>query len=57
MIAAVPTNNLNRIFYALVPQLSQELPIDEAVHYALSGDRKYWPSDRRLREAIRSQPR
>lgn len=56
MIAAVPTNNLNRIFYALVPQLSQELPIDEAVHYALSGDRKYWPSDRRLREAIRSQP-
>jgi uncharacterized protein with ParB-like and HNH nuclease domain/alkylated DNA nucleotide flippase Atl1 len=56
MISGVPTNNLNRVFSALVPQLSNELPIAEAVRHALSGARKYWPSDRRLRSAIRSQP-
>lgn len=56
MIAGVPTNNLNRIFSALVPQLPAELPIAESVRHALSGERKYWPSDRRLREAFRSQP-
>jgi len=56
MIAAVPPNNLNRIFSALVPQLQPELPIAESVRLALSGERKYWPSDRRLKEAFRSQP-
>ena len=33
-----------------------DMPIAEAVRHALSGERKYWPSDRRLREVIRSQP-
>lgn len=56
MIAGVPTNNLNRIFSGLVPQLPEDLPIAEAVRHALSGERKYWPSDGRFREAIRSQP-
>ena len=56
MLAAVPTNNLNRIFSAIVPQLRADLPIAEAVRYALSGERKYWPSDNRLREAIRTKP-
>jgi uncharacterized protein with ParB-like and HNH nuclease domain len=56
MIAGVPTNNLNRIFSGLVPQLSAELPIAESVRHTLSGQRRYWPSDRRLREAMRSQP-
>ncbi|MEX1263190.1 MAG: DUF262 domain-containing protein, partial [Actinomycetota bacterium] len=56
MVAGVPTNNLNRIFSGLVPQLPDELPIAEGVRHALSGERKYWPSDRRFREAIRSQP-
>lgn len=56
MIAGVPTNNLNRIFSALVQQLPAEPAIAEAVRHALSGERKYWPSDRRFREAIRSQP-
>jgi alkylated DNA nucleotide flippase Atl1 len=56
MIAAVPTNNLNRIFSAVVPQLRADLPIAGAVRYALSGERKYWPSDNRLREAIRTKP-
>jgi uncharacterized protein with ParB-like and HNH nuclease domain/alkylated DNA nucleotide flippase Atl1 len=56
MIAGVPTNNLNRIFSALIPQLPPNLPTAEGVRHALSGERKYWPSDRRLREAFRSQP-
>jgi uncharacterized protein with ParB-like and HNH nuclease domain/alkylated DNA nucleotide flippase Atl1 len=56
MIAGVPTNNLNRVFSALVPQLQTELRIADSVRHALSGERKYWPSDGRLREAFRSQP-
>jgi alkylated DNA nucleotide flippase Atl1 len=56
MIAGVPTNNLNRIFSALVPQLDPDVPIAEAIRKELSTERKFWPSDRRLREAIRSQP-
>lgn len=56
MLAVVPTNNLNRIFSGLVPQIPDDMPIAEGVRHALSGERKYWPSDRRLREAIRSQP-
>jgi alkylated DNA nucleotide flippase Atl1 len=56
MLAGVPTNNVNRIFSALVPQLPVDLPLAEAVRRALSGERKYWPSDRRVREAVRSQP-
>jgi uncharacterized protein with ParB-like and HNH nuclease domain/alkylated DNA nucleotide flippase Atl1 len=56
MIAGVPTNNLNRIFSAIVPQIPPELPTAQGVQHALSGERKYWPSDQRLREAFRKQP-
>lgn len=56
MLAGVPTNNLNRIFTGLVPQLPDDMPLPEAVRFALSGDRKYWASDERLREAIRHNP-
>ena len=56
MIAAVPTNNLNRIFSSLVPQLETDRPIAESVRRALSAERRYWPSDRLLREAFRNKP-
>lgn len=56
MIAGVPTNNLNRIFSALIPQLPAELPVAQGVQHALSGTRKFWPSDRRFREAFRTRP-
>jgi len=55
MIAGIPTNNLNRIFSALIPQLPPGVAVAEGVRIALSGERKYWPSDRRLKEAFRSQ--
>jgi alkylated DNA nucleotide flippase Atl1 len=56
MVCAVPTNNLNRIFGTLVQQLRGDLPVAEAVRHALSGERRFWPSDATLREAIRSKP-
>jgi uncharacterized protein with ParB-like and HNH nuclease domain/alkylated DNA nucleotide flippase Atl1 len=56
MVAGVPTNNLNRIFNGLIPQLPTNLPIAEAVRHALSGERKFWATDRRFREAIRTRP-
>ncbi len=56
MMAGVPNNNLNRIFNGIVPQIPNGMPLAEGVRHALSMDRKYWPSDRRLQEAIRSQP-
>jgi alkylated DNA nucleotide flippase Atl1 len=56
MIAGVPTNNLNRIFSAIIPQMPPNLPLPSAVRHALSETRKYWPSDHRLREAIRTNP-
>jgi len=56
MIVGVPANNLNRVFSALIPQLPRDVPVPEAVRVALSGERKYWPTDRRLKEAFSSQP-
>ena len=56
MLAEVPTNNLNRIFNALVSQLPTELPIAEAVRQVLSESRKRWPSDSQLKDIIRKVP-
>jgi alkylated DNA nucleotide flippase Atl1 len=56
MISGVPTNNLNRILNALPSSLDRNLPVAEAIRQDLSGPRKFWPSDRTLREAIRSKP-
>jgi len=56
MIVGVPNNNLNRIFNSLVPLIPPESPLAEGIQHALSGERKYWPTDRRLREAFRTQP-
>jgi alkylated DNA nucleotide flippase Atl1 len=56
MLCAVPTNNLNRIFSTVVQQLRDDLPVAEAIRKALSGERRFWPSDAALREAIRSKP-
>jgi len=55
-LAAIPTNNLNRVFSALIPQIPQGVPIAEGVRQALSGERKYWPSDATLRDAFQSKP-
>jgi len=56
VIAGVPRNNLNRILNGLVPQLESSCPIPESIRRALSGERRYWPSDRTLRDAFRTKP-
>lgn len=56
MVAGVATNNLNRIFSALIPQLPSALPIVEGIRHALSGTRKFWPSDRQFRKAFSTRP-
>jgi len=56
LMVNVPTNNLNRIFNSIVAQLPKHLPIVDAVRQELSSERKFWPSDERLRSAFRSEP-
>lgn len=56
MIAAVPTNNLNRIFNAAPRELSTSTDLVADLHRYLSGTRRYWPTDGQLRDAIQSKP-
>ncbi|GLY74092.1 DUF262 domain-containing protein [Actinoallomurus iriomotensis] len=55
LITGVPTNNLNRVFQRLPSQLNRDDPIAETVRSKLSPARLYWPTDRELREAIRTK--
>lgn len=52
MFAGISVSNLNRIFNALIPLLPGDLPIADAVRSALAADRKRWPSDAVVEEAI-----
>jgi alkylated DNA nucleotide flippase Atl1 len=56
MIAGVPTNNLNRLLTSLVKDLGGELPTAEALTKALSGQRKKFPTDQQIKEAVLSNP-
>jgi alkylated DNA nucleotide flippase Atl1 len=56
MIYAVPTNNLNRIFNALVAQLPQGVPVPDGVRHVLSRERSFWPDDDDVRKAFASRP-
>jgi alkylated DNA nucleotide flippase Atl1 len=56
MICRVSSNGLNRIFTDLPSQLAPELPVDEAIHQALSAARRSWPTDAELLEAILAKP-
>jgi alkylated DNA nucleotide flippase Atl1 len=56
MISAVPTNNLNRIFNALINQLPADKPVAHAIRDVLSRERSYWPTDQMLRDAIATKP-
>lgn len=55
-LARIPTNALNRLFLQLVERLPADGDFVDTLHYELSRERRYWPDDARLREAIRSQP-
>lgn len=55
-ICQVPANNLSRIFQAVPSQLPAGQPIADGLRQVLSGERRFWPDDDALREAIRTKP-
>jgi hypothetical protein len=55
-LAGVPTNALNRLFVQFVGQLPQDDSFPQALRRELSRQRRYWPADDQLREAIRTRP-
>ncbi|HCF99016.1 MAG TPA: hypothetical protein DEV93_00565 [Chloroflexi bacterium] len=54
-LVGVPTNQLNRLFADAVRQLNPELPPDEAIRDLLSRERRYWPTDDQIRQAVRTR--
>ncbi|RLK25384.1 6-O-methylguanine DNA methyltransferase-like protein [Micromonospora sp. M71_S20] len=56
LLTGRPTNNLNRILLAVVTEMGQDLPVDEAVRTYLSTGRKYFSNDASVRGAVRSIP-
>jgi alkylated DNA nucleotide flippase Atl1 len=50
------TANINRILLAVVTEMNQDLPVDEAVRAYLSTGRKYYATDAELRNAVRTIP-
>jgi alkylated DNA nucleotide flippase Atl1 len=55
-LAGIPTNALNRLFVQFVANLPQDASFPQAVREELSRQRRYWPGDAQLREAIRTRP-
>lgn len=56
MVVGVRTNNLNRVMNSGPRELRDSEDAIAALHRYLSGVRRYWPSDRMLREAVLSKP-
>jgi alkylated DNA nucleotide flippase Atl1 len=55
-LLGVSTNQLNRLFIDLIHQLPKERCLVDAVRFVLSGERRYWPTDSQVREAVRTRP-
>ena len=55
-LAGIPTNALNRLFVQFVEHLPQDEGFPQALRRELSRQRRYWPADDQLREAIRTRP-
>jgi alkylated DNA nucleotide flippase Atl1 len=55
-LAGIPTNALNRLFVQFVEHLPEDASFPQALRQELSRQRRYWPSDEQLREAIRTRP-
>ena len=51
-LAGIPTNALNRLFVQFVGHLPQDESFPQALRQELSRQRRYWPTDGQLREAI-----
>jgi alkylated DNA nucleotide flippase Atl1 len=55
-LAGIPRNALNRLFVQLIERLPEGLDFPEVLRTELSRQRRYWPTDDQLREAIRTRP-
>jgi hypothetical protein len=55
-LAGIPANALNRLFVQVVEHLPQDESFPQALRRELSRQRRYWPADDQLREAIRTRP-
>ena len=55
-LAGIPTNALNRFFVQFVEHLPQDESFPQALRQELSRQRRYWPTDEQLRDAIRTRP-
>ena len=55
-LAGISTNALNRLFVQFVANLPQDESFPQALRRELSRQRRYWPGDEQLREAIRTRP-
>lgn len=54
-LAGVPTNALNRLFVAMVEQLPSDGGFADAVRQVLSGERRHWPTDSQVTEAVKTR--
>jgi uncharacterized protein with ParB-like and HNH nuclease domain/alkylated DNA nucleotide flippase Atl1 len=55
-LTGVPANALNRLFVQFVEHLPQDENFPQALRQELSRQRRYWPTDEQLRDAIRARP-
>jgi alkylated DNA nucleotide flippase Atl1 len=55
-LAGIPTNALNRLFVQFVEHLPEDASFPQVLRRELSRQRRYWPSDEQLREAVRTRP-
>ena len=55
-LAGISTNALNRLFVQFVASLPQDESFPQALRQELSRQRRYWPGDEQLREAIQARP-
>ncbi|MEY9895177.1 alkylated DNA nucleotide flippase Atl1 [Catenulispora sp. MAP12-49] len=55
-ICRIPSAGLNRIFTDLPGQMSADIAVDEDIHRLLSTERRAWPTDVELLDAILTKP-
>jgi alkylated DNA nucleotide flippase Atl1 len=55
-LARIPTNALNRLFVQLISRLPEDESFVDTLHRELSRDRLYWPGDKAIGTAVRTQP-
>jgi len=57
MVAGIPTNQLNRIFIEITPQVAAAThDIVGVIHELLSARARRWPDDETIRAAVKNQP-